>query len=260
MSPKPKFILQLETLWKKGNFVCIGLDPDFGKATFSFNKKIIDSTYDLVCCYKPNIAFYEGYGVDGLLELQKTIKYIKNKYPQIPVILDIKKGDVGHANLFNLKYIFDYFQADAVTINPYPGKEALKPFLEQKDKGIFVWAKSSNPGSDEFQNLKIQKDPLYIVVAKHVAEEWNYNGNCGLIVGATYPKELAVVRKVVGEMPILIPGVGAQGGDLKASVKAGIDSRGLGIIVSSSRGIIFAENPRETAKKLRDEINKYRNL
>ncbi|MEK7587401.1 MAG: orotidine-5'-phosphate decarboxylase, partial [Patescibacteria group bacterium] len=230
---------------------------------------IIDATHDLVCAYKPNTAFYEARGVEGITELKMTCDYIREKYPDIALILDAKRADIGSTNEGYVKYAFDWLGADAITLHPYLGKEALKPFLDRKDKGCIILCRTSNPGAGEYQDLKLdsgnQAIELYQRVAKNVANDWNYNGNCGLVVGATYPEELTIVRRIVGEMPILIPGIGAQGGDIEKTVKAGVDSGGKNAIINSSRAVIFAGNgsnfaqkARETALKLIKEINIYR--
>ncbi len=243
------FLDKLTSKWEEGKFVCVGLD----KGDFEFDKTIIDATTDLVCAYKPNSAFYEAQGAKGLEALKNTIQYIHQKDPDMPIILDAKRGDIGNTNEAYAKAVFDELGADALTVSPYLGKESLEPFLNRVDKGIFVLVKTSNPGAGEFQDLKIIDRPLYQVVSEHI-KEWNIHGNLAVVVGATYPEELSQVRKIVGDMPILIPGVGAQGGDIKATVKAGLNSQGQGIIISSSRGIIFSDNPRETTLKLHQEI------
>lgn len=242
------FLGKLSNKWGEGKFVCIGLD----QSDVELNKKIIDQTSDLVCAYKLNSAFYEAEGLRGLESLKDTIQYIRQKNADIPVILDAKRGDIGNTNQAYAKAVFDDLGVDAVTVHPYLGKETLQPFLERADKGIFVLVKTSNPGAGEFQDLDTGGKPLYQVVAEHV-KSWNTNGNVGVVVGATYPEELKIVREIVGDMPILIPGVGAQGGDLP-SLKNGLNSKGSGIIVSSSRGIIFADNPREATLKLHNQI------
>lgn len=284
----------LEAQWAKGNFVCVGLDSEFGKipesarrsgneckvsvpnTVVAFNKAIVEATKDLVCAYKPNAAFYEAYGDEGIGALQRTIADIHSIAPDVPVILDAKRADIGNTNAGYVKAAFSFLQADAITVHPYLGAEALQPFLDCKDKGIFVLCRTSNPGAGEFQDIRIEMGPvlidddprhrpLYQVVALRVAKRWNKNGNCGLVVGATYPEELAEVRKIVGDMPILIPGIGAQGGDVEKTVKAGRDSRGQGMIINSSRGIIFASSgtdfadaARRETLKLRDLVNQYR--
>ena len=290
----------LEAQWERGNFVCVGLDSDFTKipesarrfdevdvdvaaTILNFNREIVVATMDLVCAYKPNVAFYEAYGAAGLRALEMTADLISKEAPSVPIILDAKRADIGNTNAGYVKYAFDLLKADAVTVHPYLGQEALQPFLARADKGIFVLCRTSNKGADEFQDLPMlvpqervdellnpmlkqqisdMRWPLYQHVAFNVAKRWNANSNCGLVVGATYPEELAEVRHLVGDMPILIPGVGAQGGDLEKSVAVGKDSRGRGFIVNSSRGIIFASSGDDYAEaahretmRLRDAIN-----
>ncbi|GAC1567968.1 MAG: orotidine-5'-phosphate decarboxylase [Ktedonobacteraceae bacterium] len=274
------FNSKLEQCWQQGNFVCVGLDSDYGQlpgiiktgrpvedAMFHFNREIIDATHDLVCAYKPNAAFYEAQGEAGIRALTGTVGYIHGSYPHIPVILDAKRADIGSTNMGYVQSAFDNMGVDAITVHPYLGKEALAPFLARKENGIIVLVKTSNPGSGEFQNLPIGpvQEPFYVVVARHVAQDWNGNGNCAVVVGATYPEELRRVRALVGDMPILIPGIGTQGGEVAATVKAGQDSRGWGMIINSSRGIIFASKgsdfalaARAAAQRLRAEINLYR--
>lgn len=240
---------------KNNSLLCVGLD----QSLFSFNKRIIEATADLVCSYKLNIAFYESIGLKGLLQLKFTIKYLKTKYPEIPIIIDAKIGDIGNTNKGYVQFLFRILEADAVTVNPYLGEEAMGPFLEMKDKGIIVLCRTSNKGAGEFQDLKISGAPLYQIVAKNVSKKWNRNRNCLLVVGATYPGELKKVRQIVGQnMTILVPGVGAQGGDLEAILHAGLNKKGKGLIINSSRGIILSKNPRQEAKNLRDEINSFR--
>ncbi len=282
-TPKSEFVAKLENRWQQGNFVCVGLDSDISKIPrygvnglttaspediiAAFNRQIVEATYDLVCAYKPNSAFYEAQGVPGLKALASTVKFIKQHYPDIPVILDAKRADIGNTNLGYVRAAFDELGVDAITVHPYLGKEALKPFLDRQDKGIIVLARTSNAGAGEFQDLPVgeNQEPLYQVVARNVAESWNENGNCAIVAGATYPQELAGIRAVVGDMPILIPGIGAQSGDVEASVKAGKDSRNWGMIINSSRGIIFASSgadfalaARRETEKLREAINLYR--
>lgn len=278
-TPNSDFIASLESRWQLGNFVCVGLDSDYEKiprhlkgpsrsqTIVTFNAEIVDATADIVCAYKLNSAFYEAKGKEGFNALKKTIANIKDHYPDIPVIFDAKRGDIGNTNIGFVEAAFDILGADAITVHPYLGREALEPFLQQKNKGILVVARTSNPGAGEFQDLLVgeYQEPLYRVVARQIASEWNTNGNVGIVVGATYPKELADVRAIVGDMPILIPGIGAQGGGVKPTVEAGKDSRGHGMIINSSRGIIFASDGRDFAdaarietQKLSDQINQYR--
>lgn len=240
------FFTKLKNKWNENKFVCVGLDS----SDFNLNKSVIDQTFDLVCCYKINSAFFEG-SFEGWETLKKVIQYIQQKDSSIPIILDAKRGDIGNTNEEYAKAIFDQLGADALTVHPYLGKEALQPFLNRADCGIFVLVKTSNPGAGEFQDLTVEGKPLYQVVAKHV-KEWGEN--VGLVVGATYPGELKKVRVIVGDIPILIPGVGAQGGDIAQAVKAGLNSNKQGIIINSSRGIIFADNPRQAALDLSKQI------
>jgi len=244
---------------KNKSLVCVGLDSDVNKISISqlsFNKSVIEATHDLVCSYKLNTAFYESIGHEGIEALKDTCDYLRQKYPEIPIIIDAKRADIGNTNKGYVQFVFTYLGGDAVTVHPYLGEEAIRPFLDCKDKGIIVLCKTSNPGSDEFQDLMVGTKPLYKIVAENVVKKWNVNKNCMLVVGATYPDELRQVRKIVGDMALLVPGIGAQGGDLEATLKAGLNSKKQGLIINSSRGIIFAKNPREEAMKLRNSINK----
>ncbi len=244
-----KFQEKLDKIVKKNDsLVCVGLD----QGEWEFNQKIIDQTHDLVCAYKPNFAFYEALGVKGWENLKKTVEYLREKYPEIVTIADAKRADIGNTNQGYVTAIFDEMGFDAVTVNPYFGKEALQPFLDRADKGIIILCRTSNPGAGEFQ------DGLWQKVAKNVVTNWNKNNNCLLVAGATYPEELKKIRKIVGEMTLLVPGIGAQGGDIERTVKAGLNSKKMGMIINSSRGIIFSDNPRLETKKLKEEINQYR--
>ena len=262
-----KFLDNLDKAAVKNNsLLCVGLDIDLNKIPpsilnkedpiYIFNREIVNATKDLVCAYKPNIAFYEMYGIYGLSSLIKTIELIRGT--GIPVILDAKRGDVGHSSAAYAKSVFEVYKADAVTVNPYLGHDSIEPFLEYRDKGIIVLCLTSNPGAKDFQR------ELFLNVAYEV-KKWNKYHNCGLVVGATKPEQLAEIRNIAGDMPILIPGVGAQGGDLESSVKYGVNKQGNHAIINSSRGIIyasreenFAQAAREAAKSLRDNINKFR--
>jgi orotidine-5'-phosphate decarboxylase len=264
------FIEKLDNTVKKNNsLLCIGLDIDLKKIPpsllnkpdpiFEFNKAIVDSTKDLVCAYKPNIAFYEMYGTYGLESLIKTIEYIGDS---APVILDAKRGDIGNTASAYAKTLFEIYKADAVTINPYMGFDSIEPFLAYKDRGLFILCLTSNPSSKDFQTEGVE--PLYKQVAKKV-KIWNNFGNCGLVVGATKAEELKEIRGIAGDMPILIPGVGAQGGDLQSSIRFGCNKKGERAIINSSRGIIFASSGEDfagaakvAARKLKEEINSYR--
>lgn len=261
------FIEGLKEGWKQGKFLCLGLDPDLSKLpqhllnqmhmsdgalVFEFNRNIILNTFDLVLAYKPNIAFYEGLGADGFDVLNKTIRVIRDADPKIPIILDFKRGDIGNTNIGYVDLAFNELGVDAVTLSPYMGKASLEPFLELHDKGAIIICKTSNPESGEFQDLNTSEGLLYEVVAKRVANNWNKNGNCALVVGATYPADLKKVRELAGNMPILIPGIGKQGGDLIESVKAGLNLHGDGIIINSSRDILYASSGEDYALKARE--------
>jgi len=263
----------LDAGWDQNKFLCVGLDSDLEKipshlreegvreALVAFNRAIVDATKDIVLAFKPNTAFYEAHGDDGFAALRETIQYIHEQAPELPVILDAKRADIGNTNNGYIDSAFLRLRADAITVQPYGGRASLQPFLDQKDKGIIVWCRSSNGGAGEFQDLSIDGEPLYMHVARHVAHEWNANGNCALVVGATYPDEMKTIRAVADDLPFLIPGIGAQGGDLQKTVQAGRDSRGRGMIISASRSVIFAgsgadfaDAARESAKKLDAEI------
>ncbi|MFZ1654662.1 MAG: orotidine-5'-phosphate decarboxylase [Candidatus Moraniibacteriota bacterium] len=299
MSDKRCFKELLQAGWNAGKFVCVGLDSELEKIPESaravieedlpdmdrfdarvlhtlvnFNQRIVEATKNIVLTYKPNLAFYEAWGDVGLEALRETIIRIHEVAPDVPVILDAKRADIGNTNAGYVQMAFEYCQADAITVNPYLGMEAAQPFLDQKDKGVIVLCRTSNKGSGEFQGLGVSGDSvpgghmlLYQYVAHRVSRYWNTNGNCALVVGATYPGELTEVRQIVGDViPILIPGIGAQGGDVEATVKAGRDSRGQGMIINASRSIIFAssgpefaEAARREAQKLHGLINQYRN-
>ncbi len=271
-----KFQEKLDSIISKNNsLLCVGLDSDAEKlpthlkgkenAVFEFNKAIIDATADLVCAYKPNSAFYEAQGAGGIAQLKMTLDYINEKHPDVVTILDAKRGDMGETTKNYVRYVFGYLGADAITLHHYLGQESQRGFLERADKGCIFLCRTSNPNSNEFQDLLIEGMPLYKVIAHHIVEKWNTNGNCLLVTGATYPDELAEVRKIAGDMTFLVPGIGAQGGDIEKTVKAGLNSKKAGMIINSSRGIIFAsssedfaEKARESALQTRDEINKYR--
>ena len=255
------------------SLVCIGLDVDKEKMPkflfesskhpyLEFNKSIIDSTKDIVCAYKLNMAFYEVLGTEGFELLKKTIKHIPK---DVVVILDGKRNDVGNTARKYAQTLFETLSADAITVNPYLGKDGVAPFLEYKDKCSFILCRTSNASAGDFQDLAVSETLLYQIVAKKI-KEWNENDNCGAVVGATYPEELKTIRSILGdEIPILIPGIGKQGGDVEKTIKNGTNSKGKMAVINSSRGIIFAGDDedfatvsREKAISLRDEINKYR--
>ena len=256
-----KFVAQLDAaVAKNHSLLCVGLDPDLRRLPqeflstndpiFNFNRSIVDATKDYVCAYKPNSAFYEMNGLAGLTALIKTIEYVRAL--GLPVILDAKRGDIGNSSAAYAASAFEIFKADAITVSPYLGRDSVQPFLDYQDKGVFVLCLTSNPGYKDFQIIGCD-EPLYQTVARRV-KDWNVNGNCGLVVGATKPVEIKTIREIAPDLPLLIPGVGAQGGDLELSVKYG-GQRGL---INASRSIIYAADPGAEAKRLRDEMNKHR--
>ncbi len=255
------------------SLVCVGLDPELERIpehirtlpqpVFEFNRRIIDATAQYACCFKPQFAHHAALGAED--ELLATIRYVHEKHPGLPVILDSKRGDIGSTAAKYAQESFGRFEADAVTVNPYLGFDSVEPFLEWADRGVILLCRTSNPGARDFQDLSCEGRPLYMHVAERVAKQWNAGGQCMLVVGATYPKELAEVRAVAGDVPFLVPGVGAQGGDIAAAVRAGRTADGLGMVLNSSRGILyagsgegFAEAAGEAARQLRDEINQHR--
>jgi uridine monophosphate synthetase len=248
------------------SLLCAGLDPrpdrfppqmrSHPDPTFTFNKTIIDATHDLVCAYKPNFAFYEAQGLEGLAALKRTIEYI-HEMTDVPVILDAKRGDIGSTAEAYAKAAFEVWGADAVTVNPYLGHDAVQPFTAYADRGVFVLCHTSNPGATDLQTLDCGGQPLYQVVAEQAV---HWGANVGLVIGATYPQALRAVREMSPQMWVLLPGVGAQGGDLEAALAAGLNEQGSGIIVSASRSIIYAKDPRAAAQELRDRINAARSM
>jgi orotidine-5'-phosphate decarboxylase len=248
------------------SWLCIGLDPDpelMPQAdVLQFNKAVIEATSDLVCAYKPNLAFYEALGTKGFTVLEKTIKHIPD---DIPVIGDAKRGDIGNTARAYARALFSVLGFDAATVNPYLGFDSIEPFIDYQDKGVFILCRTSNKGAADFQDLCTDSMPLYEAVARK-AGEWNTHGNIGLVVGATYPEQLKRVRSICPEMPLLIPGIGAQGGDLSAAVSYGVDAQGEKAIINVSRQILyaskgkdFAQTARNVAERMRSQINDYRN-
>ncbi len=270
-----KFINKLQAIWQKNNsLLCVGLDPDpsrfpghFTKSSapiFQFNKAIIDATHDVVCAFKPQIAYFSAVSAEN--QLEQTIDYIKQQYPHIPIILDAKRGDIGSTAQQYAKEAFERYEADAVTVNPYLGYDAVQPFLAYPDKATILLCRTSNRGAAAMQDLKIAGEPLYQRVARLGYKSWDRDANCLLVVGGTAPAPMRAIRKLVGTMPFLVPGVGAQGGDIKALVQAGQPPAGTGLIISSSRAVLyaskspqFAEAARTVAIDLRNQINTYRN-
>jgi orotidine-5'-phosphate decarboxylase len=270
------FVEQLKAAWSRNDsLVCVGLDPELERfpaqlagqpsPIFQFNRAIIDATADLVCAYKPQFAHYAAYEAED--QLERTIEYIHQHHPGIPVILDAKRGDVGNTAQRYAIEAFERYGADAVTVNPYLGTDSLEPFLSYADRGVIVLCRTSNPGAGDLQDLETGGRKLYEVVAELAATRWNSRGNCALVVGATYPRELAQVRTLTGDMPFLVPGVGAQGGDVQAVVTNGQTLNGDGLMVSSSRAILYAASDetwvqaaRTATRKLRDQINQHRKI
>jgi len=265
------FIQKLTDATRKNkSLLCVGLDPDPALmppkiSVFDFNKAIIDATADLVCAYKLNLAFYEALDTEGLDALKRTVKHIP---ASVLTIGDAKRGDIGNTAKAYAKAIFDNLGFDATTVNPYLGFDSVEPFVQYKDKGVFILCRTSNAGSVDLQSLRCEAEggprPLFEIVAQK-ASQWNTSGNIGLVVGATYPEELKLIRQHHPDMPILIPGVGAQGGDLALAVRYGVDSKGERAIINSSRQIIYAskgkdfpEASRRAASELREQINRYR--
>jgi orotidine-5'-phosphate decarboxylase len=250
------------------SLLCVGLDSDYRQLPerfrrgefpqFAFNRWIIEQTHPYASAYKPNIAFYEARGEEGLSALARTLDHLRANHPDILTICDAKRADIGSTNQGYVEAIFDRLGFDAVTLNPYLGREALEPFLARADKGCILLCRTSNPGAGELQDLVIGGQPLWQIVAERVRDHWNTRGNCMLVAGATYPGELHRIREIVGEMTLLVPGIGAQGGDVEQTVRAGRTAAGKGMIINSSRGIIFADDPAEAARSLRDMINQYR--
>ena len=252
-----------KAVFANNSLVCVGLDPDFsklkkGQSQFEFNKTIIDQTAGLVCAFKPQIAFYAAAGLKGLKDLKKTITYIHENYQNVPVILDAKRGDVGHTSEMYAKEVFDVYGSDAVTVSPYCGFDSIEPFFKRRDKGVIVLCRTSNPSAADLQDLKVDGKPLFIKVARKVVDWDKKYKNLLMVVGATYPNEMKKIREIASEMTFLVPGVGSQRGDLEHTLKNGLRKNGTGLIISSSRGIIYAQDPKLAAQELKDEINKHR--
>jgi orotidine-5'-phosphate decarboxylase len=276
MGPDVNFINKLSAAWATNtSLLCVGLDPDVARlpaalqhepeAITIFCKAIIDATADLACSFKPQIAYFAALGAER--QLEAICAYARQAYPHIPLILDAKRGDIGATAKQYAREAFDRYGADAVTVNPYMGFDSVEPYMEWRDRGVIVLCRTSNAGGSDLQFLDVQGKPLYQHVARMVADKWNVNGQCALVVGATFPQELAAVRAIVGDMPLLVPGVGAQGGDVAATVSAGKTASGAGMMINSSRAILyataqgqedFAGAARRVALETRDAINLYR--
>ena len=273
------FMQALRARWEQADsLVCVGLDPEPEKfpqqftddpdAVFNFCRDIVDATAQYACSFKPQIAHFAALGAEDALA--RLIAHIHARHPAIPVILDSKRGDIGSTAQHYAIEAFDRYGADAVTVNPYLGRDSLQPFLDRADRGVVVLCRTSNPGAGDLQDLLVQAEngvarPLYQHVAEKVANQWNEHGNCVLVVGATWPEQLREVRAIVGDVPLLVPGVGTQGGDVAAVVTNAKTRDGTGLIVSSSRAILYASNgddfaeaAADAARSLRDEINRHR--
>ena len=270
------FTQQLATAWQQNNsLLCVGLDPDPAKfpahlqgkpdAIFRFCAEIADATADLACAFKPQIAYFAARRAED--QLEALIAHIHDRHPGVPVILDAKRGDIGSTAEQYAIEAFERYRADAVTVNPYMGRDSVEPWLAYKDKGVILLCRTSNPGGSDLQFLRVGAGttPVYELVAQMVARDWNTTGQCALVVGATFPGEIARVRQIVGEMPLLVPGIGAQGGDIEATVMAGKTAAGSGLMINSSRAILYAGKgedftvaARKVALATRDEINRWR--
>ena len=249
------FTQQLQSAWaSQGSMLCVGFDPDPKRlppalqgnqeGIYEFCREIADATADLVCAFKPQFAYFASQRAEA--QLEKLIRHLKDKYPHIPVILDAKRGDIGSTADHYALEAFDRYGADAVTVNPYMGFDTIEPYLKRAGKGVIVLCRTSNPGGSDLQFLNVAPngEPLYLHVAKLAAQQWNSSGQISLVVGATFPEEIAKVRSIVGDMPLLIPGIGAQGGDIDATVSAGkiVNKPGTGMIINSSRAILYASS------------------
>ena len=272
------FIDSLSASWAKNNsLLCVGLDPDPAKfpphlkgrpdAIFEFCTNIADATADLVCCFKPQIAYFAAHRAED--QLEALIAHIHVKHPGIPVILDAKRGDIGSTAEQYAVEIFERYDADAITISPYLGRDSVEPYLAYPGKGVILLCRTSNPGGSDLQFLDVgtpeRPEKLYERVARLIAGEWNASGQCALVVGATFPAEIARVREIVGDMPLLVPGIGAQGGDVQATLEAGRTASGSGLMINSSRAILYASKKddyaqaaRHVAQETCDTINRYR--
>lgn len=268
------FIQQLASAWDKNNsLLCVGLDPDPAKfpahlqgkpdAILEFCTAIVDATADVACSFKPQIAYFASCRAED--QLEALIAYIHEKHPSIPVILDAKRGDIGSTAEHYAKEAFERFAADAITVNPYMGRDSVEPYLAYPEKGVILLCRTSNPGGSDLQFLEVGGEKLYERVARLVAQDWNRTGQCALVVGATFPAEIARVREITGDLPLLVPGIGAQGGDIAATVQAGRTANGTGLMINSSRAILyagqgedFAAAARQVAIATRDAINLYR--
>jgi len=250
----------LRAAWQRNDsMLCVGLDPDMAKMPFPldgapdaierFCIDIVDATADVVCAFKPQIAYFHAHRAEA--ELERICHHIREYHPHVLLVLDAKRGDIGPTAEQYASEAFQRYGAHAVTVNPYLGTDSVEPFLRHAGHGVFVLCRTSNPGSGDFQMLDAGGEPLYVHVARRVADEWAQIGDCGLVVGATYPDELGTVRRLVGDLPLLVPGIGAQGGDVEATVAAGADSHGVGMVINSSRAILYASSGEDYSQAAR---------
>ncbi len=257
---------KLARRWDRSLFLCVGLDGSVEKlpalfagqppeeALFEFNRQIIEATAEYAAAFKPNIAFYEQSGPPGLVALKRTCDWLRSRHAEIPILMDAKRGDLASTNEAYAAAFFNYYQADALTVQPYMGAGALAPFLDRADKGVFVLCRTSNPDAAQIQGLEVVGEPLYLTVARLAAgPEWNRNGNVGLVAGATFPAELGRIRATAPDLPLLIPGVGAQGGELGPVLEYGLDAKGVGVLINASRSIIYASSGPDFATAARQE-------
>ncbi len=247
-----------------GSLLCVGLDPELSKLPqkfvhgphplFAFCRSIVDATAEFACAFKPNTAFFEAHGAGGWTQLSMLFSYLRASYPEHFTICDAKRGDIGSTNRGYVQAVFEDFGADAITLHPYLGREALAPFLDRADKASVLLCRTSNPGAGELQDLSLAGQPLWAHVAERVSHDWDAHGNCMLVVGATYPAEMERIREIAPRMTFLVPGIGAQGGNIEATVQAGLRADGKGLVLSSSRAILYSADPATAARETRDAI------
>ena len=272
--PTVTFPEKLRSRWRSADsLLCVGLDPDPTRfpahlrdrddAIFAFCSAIADATAPFACAFKPQVAYFASARAED--QLESLLARLRRDHPQIPVVLDAKRGDIGATAEHYAREAFERYAADAVTLSPFMGRDSIEPFLAYAGHGAFLLCRTSNPGGDDLQMLDLGGERLYERVARLAAEKWNRDGRLGLVVGATYPAELARVRATVGDMPLLVPGIGAQGGDVQATVQAGQGADGAGMLINSSRAILyagtgenFAQAAADAARRTRDEINRWR--
>jgi orotidine-5'-phosphate decarboxylase len=268
------FIDKLQARWRSADsLLCVGLDPDPTRlpaplrdrddALYAFCAAIAEATAPFACAFKPQIAYFASARAEG--QLERLIAHLRRAHPEVPVVLDAKRGDIGATAEHYAREVFERYDADAVTVSPFMGYDSIEPFIAHAGRGVFVLCRTSNAGGDELQMLDVAGEPLYARIARLAATQWNRSGQLGLVVGATYPAELARVRRHCGELPLLVPGIGAQGGDIAACVRGGQTAGGTGMLINSSRAILYASAGEDfaaaaaaVARRTRDDINRYR--